>query len=59
MKQRQRTYFIVAPDGTTVFERRSSRPFNWVALVKVRGAAWGWVRWSATYEGCEKELAGW
>ena len=51
-------YYIVAPDGETVFTRKSSRPFYWVALVKVEGK-WGWVRWSATYEGAQKALAGW
>lgn len=54
----KRTYYIIAPDGETKLTRTSSRPFNWVALVKVEGK-WGWVRWSETYEGAEKALAGW
>lgn len=55
----RRTFYIVAPDGETVLTRTSSRPFNWVALVKVKGEPWGWVRWSETYEGAARSLVGW
>lgn len=54
----RKTYKIVAPDGAAIFTRTSSRPFNWVAMVKAEGK-WGWVRWSETYEGAERALAGW
>lgn len=54
-----KTYYIIAPDGETKLTRTSSRPFKWVSLVKVQGEPWGWHRWSETYEGAEKGLAGW
>lgn len=55
-QNRKRIYRVVAPDGT-VLTRTTTRTFYFVGLVKVKGEPWGWVSWSATFHGANREVA--
>lgn len=48
-------YKAKMPDGT-LLTRKSRLNFEYIGAVKFRGQPWGWVRWSATFEGAERAV---